>query len=321
MNRSTSQPQFRSENTPKTIKADQILSALRQLANNNNSANFHNNINRISKLTKSLTTTMPTFDGKSAKFELFQDFFQTSLKILNQMTEDDRITYFHSLMRGDALQTFKNINGPTQENLWEILAVFRKIYVKPQSMATAKHKFQKHVFNPANQKLVDFLDELQKLVKDAFGIAAHVIIEHFIYAKKPPHLNKSINQAHLENGRYKRIVTHLERELELNSLEYPDETQMNIMTHKQEIEGNKDNAGNINSDTNDSNSNNHKIDRKSRTLYPPCETCGKTNHSKERYYVGANAANRPLPWKNKPHEQDAHDSITGCVQATAQHFN
>ena len=48
-NRSTSQPQFRSENTPATIEVDQILLALQQLANNNNSANFQNNINRISK--------------------------------------------------------------------------------------------------------------------------------------------------------------------------------------------------------------------------------------------------------------------------------
>ena len=54
-NRSTSQPQFRSENTPATIEADQILLALQQLAKNNNSANFQNNINRISKLPKSLT--------------------------------------------------------------------------------------------------------------------------------------------------------------------------------------------------------------------------------------------------------------------------
>ena len=37
-NRSTSQPQFRSEITPVTIEADQILLALQQLANNNNSA-------------------------------------------------------------------------------------------------------------------------------------------------------------------------------------------------------------------------------------------------------------------------------------------
>ena len=102
-NRWTSQPQFRSENTPATIEADQILLALQQLANNNNSANFHNNINRISKLPKSLTTKMPTFDGKSEKFELFEDLFQTSLKIHNELTENDRINYFHSLRRGDAL--------------------------------------------------------------------------------------------------------------------------------------------------------------------------------------------------------------------------
>ena len=48
-NRSTSQPQFRSENTPATIEADQIWLALQQLAKNNNSANFHNDINRVSK--------------------------------------------------------------------------------------------------------------------------------------------------------------------------------------------------------------------------------------------------------------------------------
>ena len=229
--RSTSQPQFRSENTPPTIEADQILLALQQLAKNNNSANFHNNFNRISKLPKSLTTTMPTFDGKSEKFRLFEDLFQMSFKIYNQLTEEDRINYFHSLMRGEALQTFKNINGPTRENLGEILAVFRSKCVKPQSMATAKHKFQKLVFNPVNQKLVDFFDELQKLAKDAFGIAAHAIIEQFIYAKKPPHLKKSINQAHLEIGTYEQIVTHLERELELNALEAPDEPQINTVSH------------------------------------------------------------------------------------------
>ena len=173
---------------------------------------------------------MPRFDGKTEKFELFEDLFQTSLKIHIQLTEDDRIIYFYSLMRGDALQTFKNINGPTRGNLDEIVAVFRRKYVKPQSMATAKHKFQKLVFNPANQKLVDFFDELQKLAKDAFVIAAHAIIEQFIYAKKPPHLKKSINQAHLENGTYEQIVTHLETEVGLNGLEAPDDQQINIVS-------------------------------------------------------------------------------------------
>ena len=84
---------------------------------------------------------MPTFDGKSEKFELFEDLFQTSLKIHNQLTQEVKINYFHSLMHGDALQTFKNVTTPNRENLGEILTVFRRKYVKPQSKATAKDKF------------------------------------------------------------------------------------------------------------------------------------------------------------------------------------
>ena len=89
--RSTSQPQFRSESSPATTEADQILLVLQQLATNSNSANFKNNISRTSKMHKSLTTTMPTFDGKSEKFALFEDLFQTSLKVHNQLTEEDKI--------------------------------------------------------------------------------------------------------------------------------------------------------------------------------------------------------------------------------------
>ena len=88
------------------------------------------------------------------------------------------------------------------------------------------------VFNAANYKLIDFLDELQKLAKDAFGVAAQDIIEQFFFAKMPPHLKKSINQAHLENGTYEQIVSHLEKELELNGLEAPDEMQINNVTQQ-----------------------------------------------------------------------------------------
>ena len=339
--RSTSQPQFRSENTPATLEADQILLALQQLATNSNPANLNNNIIRLSKLPKSLTTTMPTFDGKSEKFELFEDLFQTSLKIHNHLTEEDKINYFHSLMRGDALQTFKNITSPNRENLAEILTVFRRKYVKPQSMATAKYKFQRLVFNPANQNLFDFLGELQKLAKDAFGVAAQAIIEQFIYAKMPPHLKKAINQAHLENGTNEHIVSHLERELELNGLEAPDEMQLNavmqqdtqqntgkpkptchhckkpghyrnqchqLKREKDQGQNNTDSAANNKNNNgsaptnsnpnhkapvaNKANNTNNQRGRRPRPVFPPCDTCGRTNHSTERCYLGANAANR-----------------------------
>ena len=114
----------------------------------------------------------------------------------------------------------------------EIPTMFRKKYVKPQQMVIAKHKFQRLVFNPMNQKLADFLDELQKLAKDAFGVATQAIIEQYIYAKKTLHLKNAINQAHLENTTYEKIVAHFERELELNGLEAPVELQINTVTQQ-----------------------------------------------------------------------------------------
>ena len=123
---STSQSQFRSKNSPATIEADQILLALQQLAMNKNSVNFNNNISRISKLPKSPTMTRATFDGKSENFNLFEDLFQMSLNIHDQLTEEDKINYSHSLIRGVALQTLKNITSPNRESLGEFLIPFRK---------------------------------------------------------------------------------------------------------------------------------------------------------------------------------------------------
>ena len=90
--RSTSQPQFRSELTPATIEADQIFLTLQQLARGSSFANCNRNISRISKLPNLLTTTMPSFNEKSEKIELFRDLFQTNLKVSNLLIEEDKKT-------------------------------------------------------------------------------------------------------------------------------------------------------------------------------------------------------------------------------------
>ena len=87
--RSTSQPEFRSEDPPATIEADQFLLALQRLASNSNSAHFSKIINKKPILPKSLTTTMPIYDGNSEKFVMSDDLFHTSLKTHNQLTEED----------------------------------------------------------------------------------------------------------------------------------------------------------------------------------------------------------------------------------------
>ena len=153
----------------------------------------------------------------------------------------------------------------------------------------------------------------------------------------------------MENGTYEQIVTHLERDLELNGLEAPDELQIITVSHntvnantnktkptfhyckkpghyknqcrllkkqREQTENNQNNPGNKNSDANTSNPNgninnpknnnrnSNRAERKPKTVYTPCETCGKTNHSTERCY------HEPMqPIDRLPGREDRKDKI------------
>ena len=58
-----------------------------------------------------------TFDGKSEKFELFEDLFHTMIKMQPEMTEHMKINHFHSLLRKNALQTFRSISTANRQTL------------------------------------------------------------------------------------------------------------------------------------------------------------------------------------------------------------
>ena len=47
-----------------------------------------------------------------------------------------------------------------------------------------------------------------------------------------------------------------------------------------------------------------RAERKPKTVYLPCDTCGKTNQSTEKCYYGANAAKTPPPGHRRPEKQN-----------------
>ena len=118
-----------------------------------------------------------TFDGKSEKFELFEDLFHTMIKMQPEMTEQMKINHFHSLLRKNALQTFRNISSSNRQTLEDVLVKFRRKYVKPESQATAKHKWHHLVFDPNTMKLPDFLEELNQGAEKAFEDHAQKMID------------------------------------------------------------------------------------------------------------------------------------------------
>ena len=167
---------------------------------------------------KRVSTNTLIFDGKNEKFELFEDLFHTMLKMQPDMTEAMKINHFHAHLRKEALQTFRNISALNKKTLDDVLILFRRKYVKPESQATAKHKWHKLTFDPNTKTLPDFL-ELNGCAERAFGDNAQHMIDSLLYAKLPPRLKRSLNLAYLENGTYDQIVAHLERELKLSGSE------------------------------------------------------------------------------------------------------
>ena len=270
-------------------------------------------------------TTLMTFDGKSEKFELFEDLFHTMIKLQPAMTEQMKINHFHSLLRKGALQTFRNINSINCQTLEVVLVIFRRKYVKPESQATAKHKWHRLTFDPSTMKLPDFLEELNQGAEKAFGEKAKSMIDSLLYAKLPPKLKRSVNMARLEKGTYEEIVAHLERELELNALEESDDLPMATMASASTSHSNLlSNGINTNKDvqcsyckaTGHSYKNCPKLNKKKETeekdgkkpqrpTYPPCDTCGKKNHPTERCWQGAGAHLRPKRMQTEQNDRNA----------------
>ena len=179
---------------------------------------------------KPVSTNSLTFDGKNEKFELFENPFHTMLKMQPELTDAKKNKQFHAHLRKKALQAFRIISTSNKKTLDDVLFVFRRKYVKPESQGTAKHKWRKLIADPNTKSLSDLLEELNKCAETAFADNAQHMIDNLLYAKLPPHLKFSFNLAYLENDTYDQIVAHLERELELSGLEHDEELTIPTVT-------------------------------------------------------------------------------------------
>ena len=269
---------------------------------------------------KPVSTNTLIFDGKNEKFELFEDLFHTMLKMQPEMTEAMKINHFHAHLRKEALQTFRNISASNKKTLDDVLIVFRRKYVKPESQATAKHKWHKLTFDPNTKSLPDILEEVNECAERAFGEKAQHMIDSLLYAKLPPLLKRSLNLAYLENGTYDQIVAHLERKLELSGLENdgeltiptmiaipPNENQQNteqtkIVCHYCKKAGHvvRDCRKRIRKEQKQRNDHSIQNTKPSTSKsYAPCPHCQRTNHPPEQCWSVPNAANRPKRFKQE----------------------
>ena len=335
-------PSHQYQNLSTQVSQDNNLPMVEQTPRNQNS-DANNSINRLpdaiagiatqqrpqaATMLKPVSTNTLIFDGKNEKIELFEDLFHTMLKMQSEMTEAMKINHFHTHLRKEALQTFRNISASNKKFLDDELIVFRRKYVKPESQATAKHKWHKLTFDPNTKSHLDFLEELNECAERAFGDNAQNMTDSLLYAKLPPHLKRSLNLAYLENGTHDQIVAHLEQELELSGLENDGELTIPTMTavlpndNQQNTEQTKvvcdycKKPGHVirecpkrmrkeQEQRNDPST--QKMKPSTSKSYAPCPHCQRTNHPPEPCWSGLNAANGPKGFKQEYPSDERND--------------
>ena len=114
---------------------------------------------------KALTASLPTFNGKSEKFELFDDLFRNNIKMYPHLTEIHKINYFHSLLRGDALQAFCNVEDSKKDSLDEIMTIFKRQFGDYLSMAKARCEWDALKVDPSTKNSTNFWTHSRKQQK------------------------------------------------------------------------------------------------------------------------------------------------------------
>ena len=73
------------------------------------------------------------------------------------LTEIQKINYFHSLLRGNPLQAYCNLDDAKKDNLEEVITAFKPRFGDFQSSAKARWEWDSLHFDPTKQKLYEFL--------------------------------------------------------------------------------------------------------------------------------------------------------------------
>ena len=126
--------------------------------------------------------------------------------------------HFYSHLRKERLQKFRNTNFSTRRTLENVIIIFQRKYVRPQSQATTKHKWPKFTFDPNTKSLSVFIKELNHCDEQVFESLAQLMTEFRIC--KVTSTPQTVTKLSLfEISIHDQVIAHLDRELELSGLE------------------------------------------------------------------------------------------------------
>ena len=136
--------------------------------------------------TKLLQTHVPNFRGQKDKFVEFEHLLLNHLRPLaNKISEENKLHFFQSLLRDEAIEYWQSIHFTPVTTLKDVLDLFRKEFAKEDLKEVALYKWDQARYDPTTETFGDFLKNLKKTAKQAFGNVADNVIKMFLVGKLP----------------------------------------------------------------------------------------------------------------------------------------
>ena len=119
---------------------------------------------------KILQTQVPLFRGNREKYNEFEHLLLNHLRPhQHKLSEEQKLTYFQSLLRDDAIEFWQSLKMTNQTTLAQVLRYFKKEYAKEDLKEVAKYKCDQMRYDLSAETFNDFLNKFKKVAKQAFG--------------------------------------------------------------------------------------------------------------------------------------------------------
>ena len=161
---------------------------------------------------KILHTQVPLFRGNREKYNDFEHLLPDHLRLhQHKLSEEQKLTYFQSLLRDDAIEFWQSLKITTQTTLAQVLRYFKKEYAKEDLKEVAKYKFDQMRYDPTAEIFNEFLNKFKKVAKQAFGDRSGDITETFLFAKLPVQMQNELAMAETHDASLEEIRTFVKR--------------------------------------------------------------------------------------------------------------
>ena len=178
--------------------------------------------------TKLLQTHVPNFRGSKDKYNEFEHLLLNHFRpIANKITEEDKIHFFQSLLRDEAIDFWQTITISSTTTLQDVLQLFRKEFAKEDMREVARYKWNEAKYDPTTQSFGDFLKDLKKIAKQAYGDEADKCIKMFLFGKLPVDIQQELTMANKEDSSPEEIKTYL-----LRKYQYQNVIQQSTSTYQ-----------------------------------------------------------------------------------------